>query len=139
MARLSTHVVDTVKGGPAAGMWIALCRFDPESRPRHVTTVTTNADGRTDEPLLAGDAIAGSVAETVDATGCHVLPGVVDPHAHFNAPGRADWKGFESGSTACAAGGALFIDMLPARCTSCTCRAARAWSPSWKPGRGVST
>jgi allantoinase len=67
------------------------------------------ADGRIAE--VAAE-IAGTSAETVDATGCHVLPGVVDPHVHFNDPGRADWEGFETGSTAFAAGGGtLFIDM----------------------------
>lgn len=56
--------------------------------------------------------IAGAAAETIDAAGCHVLPGVVDPHVHFNDPGRADWEGFETGSTAFAAGGGtLFVDM----------------------------
>lgn len=56
--------------------------------------------------------IAGTAAETIDATGCHLLPGVVDPHVHFNDPGRSDWEGFETGSTAFAAGGGtLFVDM----------------------------
>lgn len=67
------------------------------------------ADGRIAEvtPGVAGDA-----RETIDAGGCHVLPGVVDPHVHFNDPGRADWEGFETGSTALAAGGGtLFVDM----------------------------
>jgi len=58
MARLSTHVLDTVKGGPAAGMRIDLHRLDAEGLPRHVTSVTTNADGRTDAPLLTGDVVA---------------------------------------------------------------------------------
>ena len=67
------------------------------------------ADGLIAE--VASD-IAGSAMESVDATGCHVLPGVVDPHVHFNDPGRADWEGFETGSTALAAGGGtLFVDM----------------------------
>ena len=56
--------------------------------------------------------LAGTAAETIDVTGCHVLPGVVDPHVHFNDPGRAGWEGFETGSTAFAAGGGtLFVDM----------------------------
>ena len=58
MPRLSTHVLDTVKGGPAAGMRIDLHRLDLDGPPRHLKTVVTNADGRTDEPLLAGEAIA---------------------------------------------------------------------------------
>ena len=57
MARLSTHVLDTARGTPAAGMRIDLHRLDAEGLPRHVTSATTNADGRTDVPLLAGDTI----------------------------------------------------------------------------------
>jgi 5-hydroxyisourate hydrolase len=57
MARLSTHVLDTVRGSPAAGMRIDLHRLAADSDARLVKTVTTNADGRTDEPLLAGDAV----------------------------------------------------------------------------------
>lgn len=58
-------------------------------------------------PDLSGDA-----TESIDATGCHVLPGLVDPHVHFNDPGRADWEGFATGSTAFAAGGGtLCVDM----------------------------
>jgi allantoinase len=67
------------------------------------------ADGRIAE---VAPEIAGPAVETIDAAGCHVLPGVVDPHVHFNDPGRADWEGFATGSTALAAGGGtLFVDM----------------------------
>jgi hydroxyisourate hydrolase len=58
MARLSTHVLDTATGGPAAGVRIDLHRLDVEGPPRHVTSAVTNADGRTDEPLLTGDTVA---------------------------------------------------------------------------------
>ena len=48
---LTTHVLDTARGVPAAGMQIELARLGV---PRHVVTTTvTNADGRTDDPLLA--------------------------------------------------------------------------------------
>jgi len=48
----------------------------------------------------------------VDATGLHVLPGVVDPHVHFNEPGRTHWEGIASGSAALAAGGGTtYLDM----------------------------
>ena len=57
MARLSTHVLDMTKGGAAAGVRIELHRFDAEGLPRHLATTVTNADGRTDEPLLAGDSL----------------------------------------------------------------------------------
>jgi hydroxyisourate hydrolase len=53
MARLSTHVLDTVRGGPAAGMRIDLAVLE-NGRWTPLKSVHTNADGRTDEPLLAG-------------------------------------------------------------------------------------
>ena len=50
--------------------------------------------------------------ETIDATGVHIFPGVIDSHVHFNEPGRADWEGFATGSSALAAGGGTcFFDM----------------------------
>lgn len=50
--------------------------------------------------------------ETIDAAGLHVLPGLIDPHVHFNEPGRTDWEGFASGSAALSAGGGTcFFDM----------------------------
>lgn len=54
MARLSTHVLDTMHGRPAAGVQIALYRLDGETRSL-LKQVVTNADGRTDAPLLTGD------------------------------------------------------------------------------------
>ena len=50
--------------------------------------------------------------ETIDATGLHVFAGMIDPHVHFNEPGRGDWEGLASGSAALAAGGGTcFFDM----------------------------
>ena len=58
-------------------------------------------------PELRGDA-----RETIDATGLHVFPGLIDPHVHFNEPGRTEWEGFATGSAALAAGGGTcFFDM----------------------------
>jgi len=56
MARLTTHVLDTTSGQPAAGMTIELFAVGDGSRER-ITTVTTNRDGRCDAPLLEGDAL----------------------------------------------------------------------------------
>jgi allantoinase len=51
-------------------------------------------------------------AEIVDASGLHVLPGIIDSHVHFNEPGRTEWEGIETGSRALAAGGGTaFFDM----------------------------
>ncbi len=56
--------------------------------------------------------LPGDARETIDATGLHVFPGVIDPHVHFNEPGRTEWEGFATGSAALAAGGGtLFFDM----------------------------
>ena len=58
--RLSTHVLDTAIGRPAAGLAVDLFRLDPErSAPlgEPVLQTRTNADGRTDAPLLSGEAL----------------------------------------------------------------------------------
>ncbi len=47
---LTTHVLDTRDGRPAAGMTIELWARDPH---KLLKRLTTNADGRTDEPLLS--------------------------------------------------------------------------------------
>jgi len=53
MPRLSTHVLDTASGKPAAGMRVVLRRADA---PDVLADALTNADGRLDSPLLEGDA-----------------------------------------------------------------------------------
>jgi len=63
VARLSTHVLDTVRGRAAAGIRIDLYRIAEEREL--VVSVTTNADGRTGEPLLSGDPLPGGVYELV--------------------------------------------------------------------------
>lgn len=57
MGKLSTHVLDTAHGRPAAGMGYALFRLEGGARVPLAEGVT-NADGRTDAPLLAGGAVA---------------------------------------------------------------------------------
>lgn len=53
--RLTTHVLDTATGKPAAGMKIAIYRVSGNSHKK-LKEVVTNADGRCDEPLLEGKA-----------------------------------------------------------------------------------
>lgn len=53
MGKLTTHVLDTAHGRPAAGLKITLAALGPN--PRHLGSFTTNADGRCDGPLLQGD------------------------------------------------------------------------------------
>lgn len=54
MPRLSTHVLDTANGRPAAGLALALHRLEPDGTRTLVVATRTNADGRTDAPLMAG-------------------------------------------------------------------------------------
>lgn len=61
MGRLTTHVLDTASGRPAAGVTIELFRIGGGASP--VTVATTNADGRVDRPLLEGDAFSPGVYE----------------------------------------------------------------------------
>lgn len=62
--RLTTHVLDTAAGRPAAGLAIDLYRLDGDAR-RPLGRATTNADGRCDAPLLEGDALAAGTYELV--------------------------------------------------------------------------
>lgn len=55
MGRLSTHVLDTMQGRPAAGMQIEFLEARADGGWAPVKTVHTNADGRTDAPLLGPD------------------------------------------------------------------------------------
>jgi 5-hydroxyisourate hydrolase len=66
MGHLSTHVLDTAGGLPAAGMAYTLERVDGE---RRVTLAAgrTNADGRSDAPLLTGSAMQPGIYELVFA------------------------------------------------------------------------
>ena len=64
MGKLTTHVLDTTHGKPAGGMIIELYRVEREG-PSLLKTVTTNADGRLDEPLLEGDDLLNGVYELV--------------------------------------------------------------------------
>lgn len=97
--RLTTHVLDTGRGVPAAGVLIELWR-----ETQLLKSARTNADGRTDEPLLAGEALeAGGyellfhVGEYFAATGLSagdrpfldqvpVRFGVSDRNGHYHVP-----------------------------------------------------
>ena len=56
MGRLTTHILDTANGCPAAGVSIRLFSLDGERRL--VAATVSNADGRSDKPLAEGDAMA---------------------------------------------------------------------------------
>ena len=71
MSSLSTHVLDTSRGRPAAGMMIDLWSRD---RAVLLKSVRTNGDGRTDEPLLSGND-----GQSIDRKGIDELPRVRVP------------------------------------------------------------
>jgi 5-hydroxyisourate hydrolase len=60
MARISTHVLDIAKGAPAAGITVELYFGGHLLR-----SVKTNADGRTDQPLLSDERIAAGPYEII--------------------------------------------------------------------------
>jgi 5-hydroxyisourate hydrolase len=69
MGRLTTHILDTAQGCPAAGVDIRL--FAIEVERRLVAAAVSNADGRTDQPLIEGDAMQ---------SGCYELEFDIGPY-----------------------------------------------------------
>ena len=103
--KLTTHVLDTARGCPAANMPIALHSIDPNSGEKTLLkTVTTNADGRTAAPLLSESELKPGVYELVFSAGEYFalsaenLPdppflnsvpiqfGIADSSAHYHVP-----------------------------------------------------
>ncbi len=68
---LTTHVLDTARGCPANGLKIELFRIAGETR-QHITTVQTNADGRTDVQILPADAFEVGTYELVFHAGAYL-------------------------------------------------------------------
>lgn len=62
--KLTTHVLDTANGAPAGGLRIELYRIRGSERTR-IADVSTNADGRTDAPLLSGGELETGVYELI--------------------------------------------------------------------------
>lgn len=94
MGKLSTHVLDTMRGRPAAGLKIELRR-----RPSGelVKTMITNADGRTDVPVLGPDEIAAGEYELIFHAGAYfgensfldevpVRFRIIDPSQNYHVP-----------------------------------------------------
>jgi 5-hydroxyisourate hydrolase len=101
MGRLTTHVLDTALGRPAAGLTIELYRLD--GREEKLAELKTNSDGRADRPLLEGDALAPGVYELRFHAGDYLrrngaLPeppfldlvpvrfGIASPDQHYHVP-----------------------------------------------------
>lgn len=68
---LTTHVLDTARGCPAAGLRIELYRLDGETRSL-LKSLTTNADGRTDEQILPAEAFEIGTYELVFYAGAYL-------------------------------------------------------------------
>lgn len=88
--RLTTHVLDTARGKPAAGVRITLYRISGQSH-RKIAETVTNADGRTEAPMLTGDKLTAGSYELVFAAG-----------DYLRASGQAG-------------DGVLFLDEIPIR------------------------
>jgi allantoinase len=55
--------------------------------------------------LSTDDDVLRDADEVVDASGCVVLPGAIDPHSHFEDPGHTEREDFTTGTMSAAAGG----------------------------------
>lgn len=100
---LTTHVLDTARGCPAEGIKIALYRVTGNSHKKIAETVT-NADGRTDAPILPADTFKTGTYELIFFTGDYLretgqaaedplfldhVPirfGMAEPDAHYHVP-----------------------------------------------------
>ena len=60
-----------------------------------------------------GDLTSASAGETIDATGLHVLPGVIDTQVHFREPGLTHKEDLETGSLAAVMGGVTAVFEMP--------------------------
>ena len=60
-----------------------------------------------------GDLGSASAGETIDCTGLHILPGVVDSQVHFREPGLEHKEDLESGSRAAVLGGVTTVFEMP--------------------------
>ena len=103
VGRLTTHVLDTARGRPAEGIKIMLYRVTGNSH-RKIAEAVTNADGRTDAPMLMGDAFKAGGYELVFCAGEYLrrsgqaagevlfldeIPirfGIADAAAHYHVP-----------------------------------------------------
>jgi len=68
---LTTHVLDTARGCPAGGLGIELFRIEGDTRSL-LNTLTTNDDGRTDEPILPEDRFETGVYELLFHAGAYL-------------------------------------------------------------------
>ena len=100
--RLTTHVLDTTQGRPAANVMVQLWRIDSAGERTYLKTAYTTADGRTEEPLLSSGEMSVGVYELLFVVGAYfahqALPdppfldevpvrfGIADADAHYHVP-----------------------------------------------------
>ena len=72
---LSTHVLDTARGCPAAGLKIELFRIAEDGSRSLLSTLHTNADGRTDRPILPTASFAPGTYELLFHAGAYLGTG----------------------------------------------------------------
>lgn len=83
MGKLSTYVLDTMHGKPAAGVHIRLYRLATTTRTL-VSEAVTNADGRCDAPLLYNESMQAGAYELEFAAGDYFRAlGVALPEVPF--------------------------------------------------------
>ena len=70
-------------------------------------------DGEFISEICEGEAPRGTYDEVVEASGCFVLPGVIDDHVHFREPGLTRKADIESESRAAAYGGVTSYFEMP--------------------------
>lgn len=96
MGKLTTHVLDTAHGKPGAGMEIELWKLDSGDWSV-LKRISTNPDGRTDRPLLEGDAFGAGTYQLVFHVGEYyqaegfldLVPvrfRIADPGLHYHVP-----------------------------------------------------
>jgi 5-hydroxyisourate hydrolase len=103
MGRVTTHILDTAAGRPAAGVRVTVARVEGETRVT-LGDAVTNHDGRVDAPLLEGETLTPGVYELCFHVGAYfagtaglhdplafldVVPlrfGVADATAHYHVP-----------------------------------------------------
>ena len=80
MTKLTTHVLDTKNGCPAAGVEIELWLMQPDRTLDYsllLKTVITNQEGRTDEPLLVGEAFQPGIYQLIFHIGAYFAEDLV--------------------------------------------------------------
>lgn len=82
-----------------------------------------------------GDIGEGLAGETIDATGLHILPGVIDTQVHFREPGMEHKEDLETGSRAAVLGGVTVVFEMPNTKPPTTSREALASKVAAATGR----